>query len=231
MKKNFEIENVNTFTRVLRRLYYAIFVERFSGRLKYNFPSNYYRWDLIKYLIDKHKYSEYLEIGCNEDLLFSKIQIKNKIGVDPVSGGNIRKTSDDFFETNKKKFDIVFIDGLHVYEQVKKDILNSVNCLNEHGIILVHDCMPDSLSKQAVPRYKKLWTGDVWKAIVDLRQNENLEIFTCEMDMGIGIIRKGKNSSILKITKPINQLKFRDYFNNYKEYLRVISLEDLKKSI
>ena len=231
MKKNFEIENVSKFIRILRRLYYAIFIERFSDRLKLNFTSNYYRWDLIKYLIDKYKYTEYLEIGCNEDLLFSKVEIKDKTGVDPVCGGNVRKTSDDFFKTNKKKFDIVFIDGLHVYEQVKKDILNSVNCLKENGIILVHDCMPDSISKQAVPRYKKLWHGDVWKAIVDLRQRENLEIFTCEIDAGIGIIKKSKNTSILKITKPINKLKFKDYFNNYKKYLRVISLEDLKKII
>ena len=231
MRKNFEIENVGAFTRFLRRAYYAIFIERFKGRLKHNFPSNYHRWDLIEYLINKYNYSEYLEIGCNEDLLFSKVRIKNKIGVDPESGGNVKKTSDEFFYENKKKFDIVFIDGLHIYDQVKRDILNSVNCLNDNGIILVHDCMPDSLSKQAVPRYRNLWNGDVWKAIVDLRQDENLEIFTCEIDAGIGVIRRGKNSSILEITKPIKELKFRDYFNNYKSYLRVISLEDLKKLI
>ena len=120
---------------------------------------------------------------------------------------------------------------MHTYEQVKKDILNSVDCLNDNGIILVHDCMPDSLSKQAVPRYRMICNVDVWKAIVDLRQNENLEIFTCEMDQGIGVIKKNKNSSILNLKKPINKLKFKDYFHNYKEYLRVISVEELKKII
>ena len=134
-----------------------------------------------------------------------------------------------FFKENKSNFDIVFIDGLHTYEQVKKDILNSVNCLLNEGIILVHDCMPDSLGKQAVPRYKMQWNGDVWKAIVDLRQQENLEIYTCEIDQGIGVISKKKNTSILKLDKPINKLKFKDYFNNYKEYMRVISLEEFKK--
>tara|TARA_B100000035_G_scaffold260830_1_gene231787 strand:- start:834 stop:1511 length:678 start_codon:yes stop_codon:yes gene_type:complete len=225
------MERLNKFTKIFKKIYYETFIENFKGRLKFNFPSNYYRWDLIKYLIDKYKYTNYLEIGCDQDQLFSKVQIQNKIGVDPVSGGNIRKTSDDFFKDNDKKFDIIFIDGLHTYEQVKKDILNSVHCLTQNGIILVHDCMPDSLSKQAVPRYRMLWNGDVWKAIVDLRQNENLEIFTCEMDQGIGIIRKNKNSSVLNINKPINHLKFEDYFKNYKEYLRVISLDDLKKII
>ena len=107
--------------------------------------------------------------------------------------------------------------------------MNSVDCLKENGIILVHDCMPDSLSKQAVPRYRMIWNGDVWKAITDLRQKEDLDIFTCEMDQGIGIIKKNKNSSILNLDKSINNLRFKDYYTNYKEYLRVISLEEFKK--
>ena len=223
------MEKLNKFTKIFRKIYYKLFIENFEGKLNYNFTENFYRWDLIEYLIKKNNYKNYLEIGCDKNQLFSKVNINNKIGVDPVSGGNVRKTSDDFFKENNSSFDIVFIDGLHTYEQVKKDILNCVNCLLDEGIILVHDCMPDSLGKQAVPRYKMQWNGDVWKAIVDLRQQENLEIYTCEIDQGIGVISKKKNTSILKLDKPINKLKFKDYFNNYKEYMRVISLEEFKK--
>ena len=186
------MEKLNKFTKIFRKIYYKLFIENFKGKLNYNFTENFYRWDLIEYLIKKNNYKNYLEIGCDKNQLFSKVNIGNKIGVDPVSGGNVRKTSDDFFKENKSSFDIVFIDGLHTYEQVKKDILNSVNCLLDEGIILVHDCMPDSLGKQAVPRYKMQWNGDVWKAIVDLRQQENLEIYTCEIDQGIGVISKKK---------------------------------------
>ena len=223
------MEKLNKFTKIFRKIYYKLFIENFKGKLNYNFTENFYRWDLIEYLIKKNNYKNYLEIGCDKNQLFSKVNIDNKIGVDPVSGGNVRKTSDDFFKENKSSFDIVFIDGLHTYEQVKRDILNSVNFLLDEGIILVHDCMPDSLGKQAVPRYKMQWNGNVWKAIVDLRQQENLEIYTCEIDQGIGVISKKKNTSILKLDKPINKLKFKDYFNNYKEYMRVISLEEFKK--
>ena len=223
------MEKLNKFSKIFNKLYYNIFVETFKGKLNFNFPPNYFRWDLIQYLISKNKYSDYLEIGCDQDQLFSKIKIENKVGVDPYSGGNVRKTSDEFFKYNKNKFDIIFIDGLHIYNQVKKDILNSIDCLKEGGIVLVHDCMPDSLSKQAVPRYRMIWNGDVWRAIVDLRQREDLEIFTCEIDQGIGIIKKETNTSILKINKPIINLKFKDYYNNYKYFLRVISLEELKK--
>ena len=223
------MEKLNKFTKIFRKIYYKLFIENFKGKLNYNFTENFYRWDLIEYLIKKNNYKNYLEIGCDKNQLFSKVNIDNKIGVDPVSGGNVRKTSDDFFKENKSSFDIVFIDGLHTYEQVKRDILNSVNFLLDEGIILVHDCMPDSLGKQAVPRYKMQWNGDVWKAIVDLRQQENLEIYTCEIDQGIAIIKKKKNTSTLKLDKPINKLKFKDYFNNYKEYMRVISLEKFKE--
>ena len=223
------MEKLSKFKKIINKFYYEFFVENFKNKISFDFPQDYFRWDLIDYLIKKNNYLNYLEIGCDDDQLFSKVKIKNKIGVDPVSGGNVRKNSDEFFLENKDNFDLVFIDGLHIYEQVKKDIINSLKCLNENGIILVHDCMPDSLGKQAVPRYKMKWNGDVWKAIVDLRQREDLEIFTCEIDQGIGIITKRKNSSILKLNKPAKNLKFKDYYYNYKEYLRIIKLTDFKK--
>ena len=223
------MEKLNSISKIFNKIYYNIFVENFKGKLEYNFPPNYFRWDMIDYLINKYKYSDYLEIGCDQDQLFSKVRIKNKTGVDPVSGGNIRKTSDEFFRENNNKFDIIFIDGLHTYNQVKKDILNSINCLKDEGIVLVHDCMPDSLSKQAVPRYRMSWNGDVWKAIVDLRQNEYLEIYTCKIDQGIGVIKKKRNSSVLELEKNIKDLKFKDYYKNYVKYLRVVDLKEFQK--
>jgi len=223
------MEKLNKIKKNLNKIYYLLFKENHKGKLNFNFPQDYFRWDMIEYLIKKNNYKKYLEIGCDQNQLFSRINIQNKVGVDPASGGNVRETSDNFFEKNKDMFDIIFIDGLHIYEQVKKDILNSIKYLNDEGVILIHDCLPDSMAKQAVPRYKLQWNGDVWKAIVDLRRNTDLEIFTCEIDQGIGIIKKNKNTSILKIDKPIEKLKFEDYYKNYKNYMRIISLEEFKK--
>ncbi|MDC1134764.1 class I SAM-dependent methyltransferase [Candidatus Pelagibacter sp.] len=223
------MEKLNPIKKIFNKIYYELFIENSKKRISYNFPKDYYRWDLIDYLISKYGYSDYLEIGCDKDQLFSKVNLQNKTGVDPYSGGNIRQTSDDFFLTNNKTFDLVFIDGLHTYDQVKRDILNSVKFLNDDGIILVHDCLPDTMAKQAVPRYKMQWNGDVWKAIVDLRQDPDLDVYTCEMDQGIGVIKKNKNTSILKLSTEINELKFKDYYNNYKEYMRVISLSEFKE--
>ena len=111
-----------------------------SKKIDVSFEGRESRIDIVKSIIDKKKYNSYLEIGTFKDELFNKINCKYKVGVDPVSGGNVRKTSDDFFKTNSQKFDLIFIDGLHHYKQVKKDIVNSLNALNDKGIILMHDC-------------------------------------------------------------------------------------------
>ena len=221
------MEKINPIKRKINMLYYYLFRERFSKKIDFKFD-DVYRWDLIDHLNNKYNFSTYLEIGCNDDELFSRITIKNKIGIDPVIGGNMKITSDNFFLQNKIMFDCVFIDGLHVYDQVKKDILNSSKFLNQNGFILVHDCLPRSLSRQAVPRYRLTWNGDVWKAIVDLRRNPELEIFTCLADEGISIIKNKKNSNILNLDKKISNLKFKDFYYNHKEYMRIINFEEFK---
>ena len=217
------MEKLNKFTKVFKKIYYKTFIENFKGKLEYNFPDNFYRWDLIEYLIKKNNYTNYLEIGCDQNQLFSKVIIDNKIGVDPVSGGNIRKTSDDFFKENNDKFDIVFIDGLHTYEQVKKDINNSLNFLKPTGVILLHDCLPLKIRDQMIPRSHDHWNGDTWKAIVESRTRNDLDTYTCEADHGIGIIFKRNNKQMLKLDNTnFKALKFEDYYNNYKNFMNPI---------
>ena len=217
------MENLNLFKLFFFRIYHFIFIERFSKKLFFDFPKNIYRWDLIQMIINKYNFENYLEIGCDKDQLFSKIRIKNKVGVDPISGGTIRSTSDIFFLKNPNdKYDVIFIDGLHYYEQVIKDIKNSLKILNDDGFILVHDCLPRSLAHQAVPRYRGSWNGDVWKSIVELRNDINLDIITCEIDFGVAIIRKRKNQNPLHLSqKDFKSLKFQDYYYNHKKFMNI----------
>lgn len=222
------MENLNSIRLFFNRIYYFLFVERYNKRLDIKFPKNIYRWNLIQHIIDKYSFKNYLEIGCDKNQSFSKINIKNKVGVDPVSGGTIRDTSDNFFKINKDKFDIIFIDGLHHYEQVSKDIKNSLKILNQNGFILIHDCLPRSIAHQAIPRYRGSWNGDVWKSIVEMRTLDNIETYTCQIDFGVGVIRNFNNSDVLKINiNDFSKLKFKDYYHNYKEYMRVIDYESL----
>ncbi|MDB2354074.1 class I SAM-dependent methyltransferase [Candidatus Pelagibacter bacterium] len=209
----------------LKKLYHLFFSERFSKRINYSFDKKT-RLDLIQLIIKKNEYKKYLEIGCNQDEVFNKIDI-DKIGVDPISGGNFRGTSDEFFLKNTLKFDCIFIDGLHVYEQAIKDILNSIKFLNKNGVIILHDCLPKSIEHQRVPRSRYNWNGDVWKAIVEVRTWNNFDTFTILADEGLGIIKKRNNPNVLNIeNKSFKNLKFKFFYNNYKEIMRTVSFND-----
>ena len=218
LKKKYQIANI----------YNSIFKENFKKKLHFDWVKYPTRYDIIKKIIEKKKYSSYLEIGCFEDETFNKINIDKKIGVDPNSGGNVRLTSDNFFKINKDSFDIIFIDGLHTFEQVKKDITNSLNLLNKNGVLLLHDCLPQKVRDQACPRAHEHWNGDVWKAIVECRTLKNIDTYTCFADQGIGVVFKRPNQNILNLNcKNFKKIKFKDYYYNYKEFMNLIDVKDL----
>ena len=218
LKKKYQIANI----------YNSIFKENFKKKLNFDWVKYPERHDIIKKIIEKKKYSSYLEIGCFEDETFNKINIEKKVGVDPNSGGNVRLTSDNFFKINKDTFDIIFIDGLHTYDQVKRDITNSLNVLNKNGTLLLHDCLPQKVRDQASPRAHDHWNGDVWKALVECRTLKDIDTYTCFADEGIGVIYKRPNQNILKLScKNYKKIKFKDYYYNYKEYMNLVDVKDL----
>jgi len=61
------MENLNPIKLFLNRIYHYLFVERFNKKLDIKFPNNIHRWDLIQYIINKHSFKNYLEIGCDKD--------------------------------------------------------------------------------------------------------------------------------------------------------------------
>jgi hypothetical protein len=132
------------------------------------------RTEIINGLIKKNNYTSYLEIGVNTPAQpgynWVGVNIPLKHGVDPNVDTTYKMTSDEFFEKHiTQKYDIVFVDGLHLHEQVYRDIINSLNNLNENGVIVVHDCNPVTEITQRRERASDSWHGDVWKAIVQLR--------------------------------------------------------------
>ena len=215
---------------LIKRFFYYFYGEKFFKRFNYDWSNYPSRFEIIQKIIDKKKYENYLEIGCDKDSNFSKIKVKNKIGVDPLSGGNLKMTSNDFFKNNKTFFDCIFIDGLHIYEQVRKDILNSIKFLKPNGIIILHDCIPLKIWNQIVPKMYGHWNGDVWKAIVEARTMKDIDTYTCKADHGLGMIFKRKNKNLLSINiSNFKKLKFKDYYNNHKNFMNIIEADDIDK--
>jgi hypothetical protein len=193
------------------------------------------RTDIINNFIQKFGYKSYLEIGTqNPNGNFNQIEIKNKYSVEPFppTGLNANDysfvgTSDKYFDfiSPDTKFDIIFIDGLHHYQQVLKDIENSLNHLSDNGTIVCHDCLPTTEKMQERDDHGGEWTGDVWKAIAKLRvETIDLDIKVVDTDYGCGIIRRGTN--IPYVTN--ENYKTYTFFNsNKQELMNVISKEQL----
>lgn len=147
------------------------------------------RTDLLNHLAEKYNLQHYLEIGVQDPKQnFDKVKIRAKISVDPDMNAKpmFCQTSDQFFaeyeaystvdvttrDSGKpeyigvdKRFDLIFIDGLHTAEQVKKDFENALKILSPNGFIVLHDCNPAQEEHTIVPRPTERghWNGDVYK--------------------------------------------------------------------
>jgi len=202
------------------------------------------RTTIIQHLINKFGFKTYLEIGVAAGVNFFQIDAELKLAVDPkfVIPGGVRDTekekfftmtSDEFFANPPKELlerglDIVLIDGLHTYEQSLRDVENCLKYLNPNGVIVMHDCLPDSPATamptleeaRKHPDFKGNWTGDVYKTIIHLRATrEDLFVAVINTDWGVGIVKRGKPENMLSIqVEDIKKMDFYDLIKN-KEIL------------
>lgn len=199
------------------------------------------RTSIINHLIKKYQLKNYLEIGIRDGTNFNRIHVANKTGVDPepssdCKGNNIfLMTSDEYFEyikDSKKTFDIIFIDGLHLEEQVSKDIQNSLRHLNKNGFIIMHDCNPPTRFHQRENylvggKYLE-WNGTTWRSYAQLRMNNsNLKMYVVNTDWGVGIIQKGNQECY----KKLKELKYQNLQEDRDELLNLISVYDFLRFI
>ena len=179
---------------------------------------------VINKIIKANGYKKHLEIGVyRSDANFDKIKVDYKVGVDPGKEGLSEATftmkSDEFFELTDDKFDIVFVDGLHHAEQVYKDIINSLEVLNEGGTIVCHDMNPQIYQHQVIPQVPGIWNGDCWKAFVQLRmERDDLKMCVIDADWGLGIIQRGSQKKV-----ETSELTFDNFDKNRNEWLNLIS--------
>lgn len=198
-----------------------------------------------------------MEIGVQNGDCFLHIRAKRKVGVDPrfiIPKETKRKLlfknynffnkyvslpSDDFFKQYNSKFDIVFVDGLHTYEQSLRDIENSLSRLEPGGVVIVHDCMPMT-EGAAYPANSHLeaiqagvlnehheWNGDVFKSIIALRSKYNplaksLKVMVLDCDYGLGIIRKEPNNELIDVKiEDIKNMSYSYFFERREALLNL----------
>lgn len=156
------------------------------------------RHDVLNYLVRTRGYRDYLEIGVNKGRCMRRVHCERKTGVDPQRlveprGWTLhRETSDEFFAHNRDRFDLVFVDGLHLARNALADILNGLAVLRPEGMVLAHDCNPASEAAQRPdPELARSggWHGDVWKAIAYIRSRVPAAMCrTLDLDKGVAVV-------------------------------------------
>lgn len=183
----------------------------FLSNLDIEVDTSFNRVDVINLIIKQNNFKSYLEIGCDLNKTFNNVIIQDKVGVDPIRGGTFRGTSDDFFSSNIKVFDLIFIDGSHLVEDVYRDLVNSLNCLKKGGIILFDDILPTKQIRTFRKRCTNKWNGDVYKIVKFIDKLEEASFHYLPYDHGMGLIKKNNEKVILFKNENFNDFSFKDY--------------------
>lgn len=132
----------------------------------------------------------YLEIGSETGKSLRQINA-DTIAVDP--NFNIKyefvgtkkrvfmfqQTSDEFFSTGfLQRYDtpieFAFLDGMHEFEFLLRDFLNTARFVKQGSIIAMHDCVPINsimARRDRKAHSSSYWTGDVWKVLPIIQSN------------------------------------------------------------
>ncbi|MGA3303017.1 MAG: class I SAM-dependent methyltransferase [Methylovirgula sp.] len=154
------------------------------------------------------KPSGYLEIGVFEGVTLSlarcravAVDPRFQIRVDPLGQRPetylFQMTSDDFFARhNLKTFlpdgvDLAFLDGMHQFEYLLRDFMNTEKYSHKGTIVTLHDCHPvnteianrePTFERRSDPATRTWWAGDVWKLLPilrDFRPDLDVTILDC----------------------------------------------------
>jgi Methyltransferase domain len=93
----------------------------------------------------------------------------------------LQMESDTFFARHDpatilgRPIDLAFLDGLHLFEALLRDFINTERAMHRSGVIVLHDCVPLDMAMARRDRSDKAlgdssihpgwWAGDVWKLL------------------------------------------------------------------
>lgn len=164
-------------------------LEEILSQVRVRMPGPPFR-EVLRWIHEDLRPRNYVEIGVNAGASLRAALAETRcIGIDPeplldqTANSQTRifaiyaMTSDHFFATvnlatvlGEPTFQLAFIDGLHLSEQVIQDFLNLERYAGKGSVILVHDCLPfDSVTAGRV-RETSFYSGDTWKFLVFLKR-------------------------------------------------------------
>ncbi len=136
----------------------------------------------------------YLEIGVRDGRSLA-LSRADSVGIDPafLIDAEIRTrcalhrtTSDEYFsrpvtDGEPARFDLVLIDGLHLFEYALRDFINSESRAEPWSVIVVDDVLPRNPREASRSDVSGAWTGDVFKLPLALTASRP-DLITIQVD-------------------------------------------------
>jgi GT2 family glycosyltransferase len=204
-------------------------------------------WNVLNHIARRIGAKRYLEIGTMSGDSLERIDVTEKWGVGPqlthgavqmmrvrrppVATALLRMTSLTFFDTViVPDLDLVFIDGDHRADLVYEEVMRSLPLLSSTGIIVLHDCNPQSEPVQRIPTTPGDlpvgdWTGDVWKAVARLRREGVHDVCTVDIDWGCAVIRPYRGQGAIDLPAPA-ELTYAMLEQDRDKLLGLVSVDD-----
>lgn len=224
-----------------------------------------HRAEVINRFLDVLDAGTYLEIGVAWGESFHAVRARLKLAVDPrfrfriplraravrIAGLGrgehyFRMESDAFFVRHGEwlrahPIDVALVDGLHESDQAMRDIENCLRFLSPTGVVLVHDCNPQTASAAAptlgeasrTEGWNGEWNGDVYRAIVCLRlKHPDVGVCVLDMDQGLGIVAPWlEPEPLARIDDEVGSLDFESFSERREELLNLRPPEDLDRIV
>lgn len=180
------------------------------------------RAEVVNSVTRLFKATRYLEIGVASGETFFEVEAARKVAVDPrfcfevpdhesEGAAFYEVTSDRYFSDHHSRgqlFDVIYIDGLHTFEQTLRDFTNALAMLDERGVIVIDDVVPTSYAaalpdqgdavrvKRASNDPDNSWMGDTFKLVYFIHAFfPSLQLRTVADNHGQAVVWRGAKVS------------------------------------
>ena len=200
------------------------------------------RWEVVQTLLGRFEDPRYLEVGVSKGTTFHQISAASKVAVDPVFKFDweterrrrsadteyYQVTSDVYFGAivdDDQQFDVIFLDGLHTFEQTLRDFTNALTHLAPRGVIVIddvnpptyHASLPDPSRYQRLRKHvkddRRAWMGDVYKLVwfIDTFY-QSMSYATVADNHGQAVVWRERRTSVVdRSTTEIGDLSFESF--------------------